>query len=217
MMKRAGIAVSAVFTVAAYAGCSAPAESPSEEPRVANVSEADLAVEYCTKPLGITSAWFAKGTDCNCTGLTGDQATECAYEQKILSCLHQNAGFPAGCTALPPLPVVALHHLSSAAGVPSDTIVEQDIAADILHLIPGISCSAAQPIKTCIENVNNTQTGWRFNPVTFTSYPYYGNQAAPVSARFTHWCSDTGLGSVCDTEMNMVDIFDPCTVSNCHY
>ena len=207
--QRIGVALSALFAVVGYAGCSAPAESPSEEPRVASVSEADLAFNFCTRPVGITSSWLATGTDCSCTGLTGPAATECLYEQKILSCLHQRPEFPAGCTALPPLPVVALWQ-TNVPGKP-DSITSYDLAADVMHLIPGIKCEEAQVVKACITAVNNT-TVFRGFPNIQVVHPY---QLSPVEAHYTHWCADTGLQTVCDTELNMVDVFDPCSSSSC--
>ena len=189
MMKRAGIAVSAVFAVVAYAGCSAPAESPGEEPKVGSVSEAYTlpGPAVCAKELGTTSPWLIRA-DCSCNNYTGDAFTECEYERKVLQCLR-NAGYVANCAALPPLPIVGV--------IDSNRATNYYEALNLNTYFP-FTCSKQITARTCIKALN----------VNYT--------ALPVAAQITHHCTtslDPCYTSL--TDPNFLAVFDPCSSSSC--
>ncbi len=207
MSKRALVGASIAFSVVAYAGCSAPAEDPNGSLRVDQVAQADLASTMCAVPKAISDAWLLT-PGCLCAGYApgSKSAIECAYEQKVMTCLQTVGKFaPGDCTALPPLPVITLYNETTRGR----QFLSEDLAVDVLKYVG--DCNLAVATKNCIADVNNA--------VVFVPVPPYviqPNLNTPVTARITHWCQGAPGWSTCDLEHNLVGIFDPCSTASCH-
>jgi hypothetical protein len=170
-----------------YGGCSDPA--PPQE-RSGTTDEA-ISPAICATDIGTTTPWLLTAT-CGCP-YTGDLLTECSYEFHLFRCMEE-AGYAGGCARLQALPIAK--------------VVEQDKSVfyfedlDLNTYFPR-ACPQQRSAAACIAGIN-----------AMSQYA-----APPVSPQQTHHCN-TGLDPCAAAGSggtpNPLDIFDPCSTSNCH-